>query len=190
MKSRLPPGSIVMVQTAIRLPREMHDRLQGPGGVSEEIRQRVQRTFEEDAIDPKTRELAADVIWLANKMAGLGLLWHSDGRAHSALAAAIANWLEINKPRMDAMVPHPALGQDFTPILPPSGVSLPPSDSSAAKFEPASTSPWPSDVSPPPSDSFAAKFDPTTVGMMLARELRNAKDRERRRNSPRQGKKP
>jgi hypothetical protein len=39
------------VQTAVRLPVEMHERLrQGELGVSEEIRQRVERTFQQDAV--------------------------------------------------------------------------------------------------------------------------------------------
>jgi hypothetical protein len=95
------------VQTAIRLPGAMHERLkQSAAGVSEEIRRRVERTFaEDDAADAQTRELASDVVWLANKMSGLGVSWQQNERAHSALAAAIAAWLDLNKPKVSGRVP-------------------------------------------------------------------------------------
>ena len=88
------------VQTAVRLPREMHERLKGSAlGVSEEIRQRVARSFfEEDATDAPTRELAEDIVRMAADVRANGIEWHRHPKAHEAFTAAIVTWLEIIKP--------------------------------------------------------------------------------------------
>jgi hypothetical protein len=88
------------VPTAIRLPREMHDRLrQSELGVSEEIRRRVERTFAEDALDPVTRELLAGITDLAAGVrTDLGAPWHAYGEVLNVFAAAVAQHLSDYKP--------------------------------------------------------------------------------------------
>ncbi len=88
------------MQTAIRLPREMHVRLsQGEGGVSEEMRRRIERTFVEDALDPVTRELIAGIINLDQSIrVDLGAPWHGFQGPHAAFAAAVAQRIANYKP--------------------------------------------------------------------------------------------
>jgi len=93
-------------QTAVRLPIEMYERLRqssGSGGVSEEIRRRLQRSFTEDALDPITRELASGVVNLAaDVQRDLGAPWHEYGEFHSVFAAALAERLAAYKPARQA----------------------------------------------------------------------------------------
>ena len=111
------------VQTAVRLPRDMLERLkQSPDGVSEEIRRRLEQSFAQDAAkeaqDPKTRALADDVTWLADaityqvKPEGDPLwAWHSNLATHAALAEAMRTWMDIIKPIPGLLSPDPsALG--------------------------------------------------------------------------------
>jgi hypothetical protein len=89
------------VQTAIRFPVEMFERLkQGGAGVSEEIRNRVARTFaEEDAGDAQTRELAAGLVaMIADIHALASLPWHRHPEVHQAVVEAAKAWLEGNAP--------------------------------------------------------------------------------------------
>ena len=102
------------VQTAVRLPRDMLERLkQSPDGVSQEIRRRLEQSFAQDAAkearDPKTTELADDVAWLADAIthqvkpaAGPLGAWHSNEATHAALAEALRTWMDIIK--------HPPIG--------------------------------------------------------------------------------
>jgi hypothetical protein len=79
----------------------MHERLgKGEAGVSEEVRSRIQRTFEEDALDPVTRELIAGVINIADLVkVDLGSSWHANSGVHTAFAAAVAQRIEGYKPQ-------------------------------------------------------------------------------------------
>jgi hypothetical protein len=88
------------VQTAVRLPRDMHERLsRSEAGVSEEIRRCVQRAFAVDEIDPVTRELLEGIINLAEIIrVDLGAEWHTSSGNHAAFAAAIAQRLHFYKP--------------------------------------------------------------------------------------------
>src|SRR5262245_17439496 len=89
------------IQTAVRLPRDVHERLKkSPAGVSEEIRQRLERTFAQDALDPVTRELLAAVLRLTGLISlDLGAAWHATPGANEALAAAVADLIAAYKPR-------------------------------------------------------------------------------------------
>jgi hypothetical protein len=82
------------VQTAVRLPREMFDRLrQSERGVSEEIRERIGRTFKEDT-DPITQELIVGLLRLADAVRlDLGAAWHARKYPLEAFAAAVAQRL-------------------------------------------------------------------------------------------------
>jgi hypothetical protein len=89
------------VQTGLRLPREMYDRLKRSDlGVSAEIRRRLEHTFSEEVYDAKTRELAADVMWMADQIRrDTRIEWHAHRKAHEAFTAAVMNWLEGLKPK-------------------------------------------------------------------------------------------
>ena len=59
--------------------------------IAEEIRVRLAHTFQEEAIDPVTRELIAGIISLAESIrVDLGAPWHSFRDPHAAFAAAVA----------------------------------------------------------------------------------------------------
>ena len=78
----------------------MHERLsKSEVGVSEEIRQRVERTFHEDNFDLQTRELAGAVMWMADQVQrDTNVPWHDNPRAHEALSEAIVTWLGMIRP--------------------------------------------------------------------------------------------
>jgi hypothetical protein len=100
------------VQTAMRLPIEMHERLkQSPEGVSEEVRRRLERSFEaEDKYDLQTRELAGDIMELAAELRDQAkLAWHQHPEVHAALMAAVALYLENSAPKSEG-VPPPIRG--------------------------------------------------------------------------------
>jgi hypothetical protein len=94
------------VQTAIRLPREMHERLKkGDAGVSEEIRRRLARTFAEDQIDPRTRLL----MLLIGRLAELLKLdtncdWFDHAAANRAFRQAVMSLLaSFGRPSGEAL---------------------------------------------------------------------------------------
>jgi hypothetical protein len=91
-----------LVQTGLRLEAEILDRLRSGGrGLSDEIRDRLQRTFKEDAIDPVTRELRDGLVSIAARLhLDSGAEWYASPYAHRAFVAAIAQ-------RVDAYAPPP-----------------------------------------------------------------------------------
>jgi hypothetical protein len=88
------------IQTAVRIPREMHERLKKSElGVSEEIRRRVEQSFEADAYDRQTREFATVVQDAAREVEiELGRAWHQDGGAHRTYRRAILRVLSKWRP--------------------------------------------------------------------------------------------
>jgi hypothetical protein len=92
------------VQTAMRIPREMHERLkQSPAGVSEEIRRRLEESFaREDTYDEATRSLGEEVMELAVLIQQQAkTAWHGHIDVHAAVRAAIGNYLELTAPAGD-----------------------------------------------------------------------------------------
>jgi hypothetical protein len=89
-----------LVQTALRLPSEMLDRLrQSEQGVSEEIRSRLARSFAEERIDPTTRELANDIIQLAEWVRlDVAANWNSDPGAHATFRSAVIALIDEHQP--------------------------------------------------------------------------------------------
>jgi hypothetical protein len=86
-------------QMGVGLPAELRERLEaasaGAGhSLAEEIRQRLERTFKEDTLDPVTRELITGIINLAETIRlDLGAAWYAYPAIHEAFAAAIAQRL-------------------------------------------------------------------------------------------------
>jgi hypothetical protein len=89
-----------LVQTGLRLEAEILDRLRSGGrGLSDEIRERLERTFKEDAIDPVTRELRGGLLTIAARLrADYGAEWHASWYAHQAFTAAIKQRLAGYEP--------------------------------------------------------------------------------------------
>jgi hypothetical protein len=91
------------VHTAVVLQPDVLESLrQSPRGVSNEIRHRINRTLYEDGFDQKTRELAADIMEIANELhRQTGVTWHLNRGAHQALVEAVRWWLDSIKPPVD-----------------------------------------------------------------------------------------
>jgi hypothetical protein len=98
------PARRSSVQVGVRLDPEVADRLRGsPRGISDEIRERLERTFKYDEVDPVTRELVEGLINIAALLCvDFGGDWHAWPGAHKAFAAAVAQ-------RLSAYAPGPGL---------------------------------------------------------------------------------
>jgi hypothetical protein len=83
------------VHTAVVLSPEVRDKLkQSERGLSEEIRERIERTFKYDEVDPVTRELVEGLINIAALLRiDFGAEWHRMPRAYEAFATAAAQRL-------------------------------------------------------------------------------------------------
>ena len=83
------------VHTAVVLSPDVRDKLkQSERGLSEEIRERIERTFKYDEVDPVTRELVEGLINIAALLRiDFGAEWHRWPRAYEAFAAAAAQRL-------------------------------------------------------------------------------------------------
>jgi hypothetical protein len=88
------------IHTGIRLDPAIVERLNAPDrGLSDQIRERLLRTFADDDLDAATRELCEFVVNIAAKLrADFGCEWHYAPRAHEAFAAAVADRIGIYKP--------------------------------------------------------------------------------------------
>jgi hypothetical protein len=110
-------------QLAIALPPDIRDRLQAAAdtaghSLAEEIRRRLALTFAADAIDPVTRELAADIMHIADDVTRLSEVpWHSNPKAQQALAVAIQTWLEDHPPPDHGPAAASLFGPDDPPTL-------------------------------------------------------------------------
>jgi hypothetical protein len=85
------------IQTALRLPVEMHEKLkQSELGVSEEIRGRLDYSFFLDGHDSDTRSLANAVLWMARQIQhDTGIAWHENAKASEALSVAFQTYLAL-----------------------------------------------------------------------------------------------
>jgi hypothetical protein len=93
------------VQTAVRLPRDMLERLrQSERGVSEEIRERLARSLDEDGIDVETRKLMAAIETLS-VLVRLQTKhdWHRHPAANRVFRHAITARLARLKPEGEAV---------------------------------------------------------------------------------------
>jgi hypothetical protein len=95
------------VQIGVRLDPAVADRLRGSErGLSDEIRERLERTFKYDEVDPVTRELVEGLINIATLLRiDFGAEWHAWPRAYEAFAAAVAQ-------RLAGYVPPPGVMAD------------------------------------------------------------------------------
>ena len=99
-----------MVQTAVRLPQSLRDRLSkagGEGGVGEEIRRRLEASFdaERSPTDPKAGELADAIIFCADEIARELRPWSADPYAFAVLKETIRLLLADFEPEGEAVPP-------------------------------------------------------------------------------------
>jgi hypothetical protein len=100
-------GGPSSVQVGIRLDPAVADRLRGgKGGLSEEIRARLERTFKYDEVDAVTRELVEGLINIAALLRDdfIGD-WHAWPGAYEAFKAAVVQ-------RLSAYAPGPGTAVD------------------------------------------------------------------------------
>lgn len=103
-----PPLENKQRQLAVALPPDIRSELEKAAAaaghsIAEEIRKRIALTFENERVDAATRELAADIIRLADDVRHQkGVGWHENDKARDTLIEAIKEWitgLGTRKPR-------------------------------------------------------------------------------------------
>lgn len=96
-----------MLQSAIRLPRGLHERLKQAGGergMGEEIRRRLEASFEAEKVpaDPKTRELLDAIAFFDEEMFYDFGSWSEDAFAFELLKACVDKLLTYYRPKGEA----------------------------------------------------------------------------------------
>lgn len=96
-----------MIQTALWLPRDMHEKLKNEGGAQgfgDEIRRRLRITFDDEGppVDPTTRQLFEEIKWLALNMPPLVGPWYADHEAFEVFKAGINELLSSHQPSSEA----------------------------------------------------------------------------------------
>lgn len=107
-------------QTGLRLPTEILDRLRsGKLGLSDEIRDRLERTFKEDDSDPVTRELFAGLANIADLLRqDFNVQWHALPEAHEAFVTAVTRRLAAYKPSTPDTPVSSAVALDLLSVRP------------------------------------------------------------------------
>jgi hypothetical protein len=111
-----------LVQIGIRLDPAVADRLRrGQGGLSDEIRERLERTFRYDEVDPVTRELVEGLINIAALLCvDFRAEWHAWPGAYEAFAAAVVQRLSAYAPPPDPVMmvdPESEIKEDETKMI-------------------------------------------------------------------------
>ena len=89
-------------QTSLRMPEDLHRRLSSAAdaagcSLGEEIRRRLEASFEPEPTDPKTRKLLAAIAYVATGMM-LDGIWHDDLRLFKAFKVAVLTLLSRFEP--------------------------------------------------------------------------------------------
>jgi hypothetical protein len=98
---------------AVRLPQKLQERLRragGEGGMGEEIRKRLEKSFETEKTPkkPKTRNLLMATGFIAEKAGMYFGDWSEDPFAFEILKAGVNLWLTANRPKGEpVMKPNP-----------------------------------------------------------------------------------
>src|SRR3954447_6684707 len=105
-----------MQQFKISLPDELRTRLDAAAAkanhsTAEEIRQRLEQTLAQDAVDPATRTVAADIAGLAEALGALArIAWHQHTDVHRAFVEAARVYLEGLAPTETSAAVHDLFG--------------------------------------------------------------------------------
>jgi hypothetical protein len=100
-----------MVQTAVRLPQSLHDRLKKAGGergMGEEIRRRLEASFDAEKVpeNPKTLELIDTISFADEELIRDFGSWSEDPFAFEVLRACV-NWVLSHYQPKGEPVPTP-----------------------------------------------------------------------------------
>src|SRR5262249_56862085 len=82
--------------------------------IAEEIRRRLETSFENDARDDQTRGLVSAAIWIARDITaqGAGAYWHATQKGRQAVAAGIRLYIETMLPPLQAGAGEDLFGPD------------------------------------------------------------------------------
>ena len=96
------------VRIGLWIPDDLLTRLKAsPSGVSEEIRRRLEESFERDSMDPRTRELEAAITVLAGLVEyDTAVAWHAHPEPHAVFVEAVSKLLAYATSPID--MPHGA----------------------------------------------------------------------------------
>jgi hypothetical protein len=99
-----------MTQSAVRLPRSLHDRLKKAGGkrgMGEEIRRRLEASFEakEAPVDPKTRDLLDAISFFNEEMFYHLGSWSKEGFAFEVMKTCVDLLLTYYRPEGETKAP-------------------------------------------------------------------------------------
>ena len=96
-------------QMGVALPDHLRGKLAAASAVAnvsiaEEIRRRLEISFENDARDDQTRGLVSAAIWIAGDITsqGAGAYWYATQKGRQAVAAGIRHYIEMLKPAVQA----------------------------------------------------------------------------------------
>jgi hypothetical protein len=120
-----------MLQSAVRLPKSLHDRLKKAGGergMGEEIRRRLEASFEAEKApaDPTTRELLDAISAMAEEIADFYGRWSDDAFAFEVLKDCVNMLWAYYQPKGEPRAnPNPDSAADilFSPEPSPKEVS-------------------------------------------------------------------
>ena len=96
-----------MVQTTIWIPQAMHQRLKQigkAGGASEEIRTRLELSFEAEKVPAKTRELLDAIAHVAGETAVIYGNWFEDAFAFEVVKESVESLLAAARPKGDVVI--------------------------------------------------------------------------------------
>jgi hypothetical protein len=92
------------MQTSLRLPRALYEQLaraaaQNGVGIGEEIRSRVELSFEMDDADPDVRQLAEMIVWVAEHQEAIAGAWRESTFSFETFKTAINTVLSYYAPK-------------------------------------------------------------------------------------------
>ena len=100
-------------QMGVALPDSLRGKLAAASAaanvsIAEEIRRRLEISFENDARDDYTQGLVSAAIWIAGDITaqGAGAYWHATQKGRQAVAAGIRHFIEMLRP-------EPGSGEDL-----------------------------------------------------------------------------
>lgn len=105
-RSKSAHESTSMIQTALWLPREMHEQLKQAGGergLGDEIRRRLRATFDTESLrrDETTRSLLDEIEQIALSMS-IADPWHANRGAFDVFKVALNLLLQSHQPSAQA----------------------------------------------------------------------------------------